>query len=41
MCSTAWNSTNCFYSAGNTIEDDEFSISTLLEKANVNVGMFI
>ncbi|TKS69455.1 Low choriolytic enzyme [Collichthys lucidus] len=24
--------------SGNTIEDDEFSISTLLEKANVNVG---
>ncbi|XP_068566840.1 high choriolytic enzyme 1-like [Cebidichthys violaceus] len=24
--------------SGNTVEDDEFSISTLLEKANVNVG---
>nr|ACQ58148.1 Low choriolytic enzyme precursor [Anoplopoma fimbria] len=24
--------------SGNTIEDDEFSVSTLLEKANVNVG---
>lgn len=32
---------NCFYSAGNTIEDDEFSVSTLIEKANINVGMFI
>lgn len=33
--------TNCLYSAGNTIEDDDFSVSTLLEKANVNVGMYI
>lgn len=33
--------TNCFYSTGNTIEDDEFSVSTLLEKANANLGMFI
>ncbi|XP_044052632.1 low choriolytic enzyme-like isoform X2 [Siniperca chuatsi] len=24
--------------SGNTIEDDEFSVSTLLEKANINVG---
>ncbi|XP_075966292.1 hatching enzyme 1.2-like [Anarhichas minor] len=24
--------------SGNTVEDDEFSVSTLLEKANVNVG---
>lgn len=29
----------CFYSAGNTIEEEEFSVSTLLEKANANVGM--
>ncbi|KAI3376780.1 hypothetical protein L3Q82_000375 [Scortum barcoo] len=25
-------------SSGNTIEDDEFSVSTLIEKANINVG---
>ncbi|XP_042337711.1 high choriolytic enzyme 1-like, partial [Plectropomus leopardus] len=25
-------------SSGNNIEDDDFSVSTLLEKANVNVG---
>lgn len=30
-----------FYSTGNTIEDDDYSVSTLLEKANRNVGMFI
>lgn len=27
--------------AGNTIEDDKFSVSTLIEKANRNVGMFL
>lgn len=26
--------------AGNTIDDDKFSVSTLIEKANRNVGMF-
>lgn len=30
-----------FYSAGNTTEHDDFSVSTLLEKANRNIGMFI
>lgn len=27
--------------AGNTIEDDKFSVSTLIEKANRNVGMYV
>lgn len=27
--------------AGNTIEDDKFSVSTLIEKANKNVGMYV
>lgn len=27
--------------AGNTIEDDRYSVSTLIEKANKNVGMYV
>ncbi|KAF1392436.1 hypothetical protein PFLUV_G00027880 [Perca fluviatilis] len=27
-----------FYYTGNTTEDDDFSVSTLLQKANVNLG---
>lgn len=30
----------CWIFAGNTIDDDKFSVSTLIEKANKNVGMF-
>lgn len=29
----------CF--TGNNIEDDDFSVSTLLEKANANLGMHV
>lgn len=30
-----------FQSAGNAIEDDNFSVSTLLERANIKLGKLI